>query len=107
MTEHILNFTIEFDDEKIVKSIEEKAEASVIRDIRQEVLNTIFEPHWYGSKAVTVDDDGKVNIASSADLKPFVKELVRNVLEENKDEFFELATKKLIESIRQTKNGRI
>ena len=82
--EHIIQFGIGIDDERIKNSIEEAAVKEVVRDLKGAILNR----GYYGAK----DDLGEKT-----------KEIVREVVEGYKDEIVERAAQIVADSIKRSK----
>ena len=94
--EHIVQFGIGIDDEAIRKIIMEKAEKSILndlkKDIRSEIIREIFvcDSDWYGRER-------KIN------LQDWVKDLVEKTLKDNKDQIIKMASEKLADKMSRTK----
>ena len=82
--EHIIQFGIGIDDERIKNSIEDAAVKEVVRDLKGAILNR----GYYGAK----DDLGEKT-----------KEIVKEVVEGYKDEIVERAAQIVAESIKRSK----
>lgn len=111
MTEHILNFAVEFDDEKIRDMVEKKAVDSIVADIKQQLLDAIFDNGYYGHSAVIRKKDsctGKetVEVSKNAKLKSWVIEVIKEDLNEHRNEIIQLAAKELAESFKRTKKWK-
>ena len=91
--EHILQFAIAIDDDAIVKRIEENAEKSIIKDLRDKVGKIMF-----GTNAYT----GREREA----LCRWAEELFLKYLEDHKAEIIELSAKYLAEKLTKTKAVR-
>ena len=95
--EHIVQFGIGIDDEAIRKIIMEKAEKSILDDmkkqIRTDIDNQIFviDRGWY-------DNDCK-----RVGLQDWVNDLVVKLLEDHKTEIIERASEKLADKMSRTK----
>lgn len=95
--EHIVQFGIGIDDEAIRKIIMEKAEKSILNDlkkeIRSDIIHQIFEidTGWYGK------DEKKTG------LQDWVKDLVVKTLEDNKEQIIEMTSEKLADKMSRTK----
>ena len=95
--EHIVQFGIGIDDEAIRKIIMEKAEKSILDDlkkqIRTDIDNQIFVivRGWYGKDYKKVD------------LQDWVNDLVVKLLEDHKTEIIERASERLADKMSRTK----
>lgn len=94
--EHIVQFGIGIDDEAIRKIIMEKAEKSILndlkKDIRSEIIREIFvcDSDWYGRER-------------KIDLQDWVKDLVEKTLKDNKDQIIKMASERLADKMSRTK----
>lgn len=93
--EHIVQFGISIDDDRITKAIEEKAEKDIINHLRQRIDNALFESRYYGG-------GGDPNEG----LRTWAKEQFDMWLDENKDALIECAGKYLAEKLSRTKAAR-
>lgn len=82
--EHIIQFGITIDDERIKNAVEESAVKEVAKDLK----NAILTPGYYGR---------------SDDLGEKTKEIVKEVVEGHKDEIVECAAQIVAESIKRSK----
>ena len=95
--EHIVQFGIGIDDEAIRKIIMEKAEKTILNDlkkqIRTDIDNQIFviDNGWYGNENRRVG------------LQDWVKDLVVKLLEDHKTEIIERASERLADKMSRTK----
>ncbi len=105
MTDHIVSFAIGIDDNAIVEQIQKSAEKQIINDIKRNVISQIFVGRYgYGRKTPITEVYGNVILdANDAELSEFAKDLVKEVLVENKDEIVAMAAEKLAESFKRTK----
>lgn len=90
--EHIINFAISVEDERIVKSIEKNVEQNVTNAIRAKVEDIICNRYRYRDE--------------KEPLKNMINECIRNVLEENKDYILENAYKTLADRLLRSKAGK-
>ena len=94
--EHIFNIAINVEDEKIVKRIEETAEAQVIDMICSKVEDIIYEKNYWKKK-------------SNNDLTPLreiVNKQVEDILNKNKDYILNEAAKILADKLARSKAGK-
>lgn len=89
--EHIVQFAIGIDDERIKKNITESAEKQIIGSIKNDVENMLFYHDYYGR------DINKSNP------KDWVVDIVREVINENKEAIIEVATAELAKNMSKTK----
>ena len=95
--EHIVQFGIGIDDEAIRKIVMEKAEKSILNDlkkqIRTDIDNQIFviDNGWYGNENRRVG------------LQDWVKDLVVKLLEDHKTEIIERTSERLADKMSRTK----
>ena len=83
--EHILQFGISIDDERIKSSVEDAAVKQLAQDLREQILVT---NHWTG------DISG---------LNATTEEIVKNVFAEYKDEIIRMAAEMVADSMKRSK----
>ena len=106
MTEHILNFAIEFDDERITEMVAKKAVDSILTDIELNVMNHIFQNSSYGQRAVKLVGKNSVKVDDKAQLKSWVADIIKEDLQKYQDKIIELAAEKLADSYKRTKQWK-
>lgn len=93
--EHIVQFAINIDDNKIRDAVVETAERQIINDIRRDVEEIIYESKYnYRNGGKTIDKDYP---------RDWVKEAVGKVIEENKDQIVTMAVENLSRNMTRTK----
>lgn len=90
--EHLVQFAIGIDDERIKQSIEKNVEKEVISKITHDIESVIYSRSYYGDP--------------KAPLKEMVKDKIECILEENKELILETASTKLAEKLARTKAGK-
>ena len=95
---HIVNIAFDFDDERVQKILEETAEVKILKDIRQSVMDNIFEKSGWGRD--THADPTKDPI------KFWVKDMVKDVLMECKEDICKQAAIELADSMKRSKKWR-
>ena len=93
--EHIVQFAIGIDDDKIRERVVETAEKQIIKDIEQQVRNQLFEHRYYGQNA---DEKSPLN--------EYSKRIIDKFLEKHKDEILEKTVVYLAEKLARSKRGR-
>lgn len=93
--EHIVQFGISIDDDRIAKTIEEKAEKDILQHLRRRIDNTLFESRYYGGR-------GDPNEG----LSDWAKTRFDGWLDDNKDAIIDCAGKYLAEKLSRTKAAR-
>ena len=91
--EHIVQVAIGVDDAAIRKHIMETAEAEIKASIKQDVLDELFEPRYYRRHADPKDDS----------LKEWAKDMIREVIDEYRDEIIAKGTKAFTDGLMRTK----
>lgn len=91
MTEHIVNFAIGIEDDKIIRLVEESAKNQIIDDLKKKVINAMFESRYRSFS--TVDDA----------LSEMSKEIITDAFNENKEAIIDKAAKYLAEKMIKTK----
>lgn len=94
--EHIVQFAIGIDDDAIVKRVSENAEKEIIKDLKQQVANKIFQPYYYKGNADPTRDN----------LSCFSENLVKAFLEENKEYIIDKAAAILADRLFRSKKGK-
>lgn len=90
--EHIVQFAIGIDDEGIKKRVAESAEKQIVESIKEDVESIMFNKEYYGSS--------KINKGSP---KSWIEDLVKEVIEANKDQIIKGATEELARNMAKTK----
>lgn len=93
--EHIVQFAVGIDDNAIAQRVEESAEKQIIKDIKQDVMNKIFQSYYRNSDATRKDP-----------LSDFSKGLVESFLNEHKDEILDKAAMHLADKLSRTKAAK-
>ena len=91
--EHIVQFAIGIDDEAITKTVKESAERQIIEAIRKDVERIIFSGSPFSYK----------NEVDKNNPKEWVIDMVRSVIEDNKDQIIEGAISELAKNMAKTK----
>lgn len=85
--QHIVQIAFDFDDEKVTKSIEKNVESEVIKNITGEVKREFIEKR-YGNES---------------GLKDVVAAVVKEVIEEKKNDIVKMASQMLCDKLFRTK----
>lgn len=93
--EHIIQFGITVDDDRICKTIEERAEKDVLKHLCQRVDNMLFNSRYYGERG-----------DPSAGPKQWVCDHLDAWLVEHNDALIECAAKYLADKLSRTKAAR-
>lgn len=88
--EHFLQFAISIDDDAIVKRIEENAEKSITKDLRDKVGEILFGYNKWARREADA-------------ITGWTESLFMRYLDEHKTEIIELAAKYLAEKLSRTK----
>jgi hypothetical protein len=94
--EHIVQFAVGIDDNKITALVEQNAEKEIIKDLKQDVANKLFKKDYYRKNA-----DPKTDCLSY-----FSEQLVIGMLEENKEYILDKAATLLANKLARTKKGK-
>ena len=89
--EHIVQFAIGIDDEAIRNRVTESAEKQITESIKKDVERAIFFKGW---NSPSVDKNKP---------KEWVKDMVKEVIEANKDQIIEAAVAELAKNMAKTK----
>lgn len=90
--EHIVQFGISVDDDKIAKSIEQNVERAVINHIVEKVNGQITRKYYYGDE--------------NEPLKNMIKEQVNKIIMDKQDYILENAAKILADKLARSKAGK-
>ena len=90
--EHLVQFTINVDDDNIRRAVEESARKQIISDLRRDVENIIFERNGYSKY--------------DRPLKEMVRECIESVIAENKEFIIQEAIKGLVDKLSRTKAAK-
>lgn len=90
--QHVVNIAFDFDDERVKKILEDTTVDKIQKDIREAVIDQLFEKRW-GNKHANPETDP---------LREWVKNMVRETLFENRDYICQLAAKELAESMKRS-----
>lgn len=91
--EHIIQFGIGIDDDRIRKSIEENAEKIILKNIEDSVRSSLFKKDYYGRGYSKIPTD-------------YLDEKVDDFLKAHKDEILDMAATKLADRLAKSKRGK-
>lgn len=94
--EHIVQFAIGIDDEAIRKHVEEHSVEVIEKQIKQDVINKIFQTKYYRN-------DANPHIDSFSD---YAKGIIVDVMTDYKDEIIQLTAEILAEKLCRTKAAK-
>lgn len=106
MTEHILNFAVGIEDDKIIDAVMENAKNSIIDDIKKSVIDRMFDDRcgFYNRSVCEFDKrTASYKVKRDAVLSDMSKDIIEKIFAENKDRIIELAAKELADSYKRTK----
>lgn len=89
--EHIVQFAIGIDDEAIRNRVTESAEKQITESIKKDVEGAIFCKEWHSNN---IDKNNP---------KEWVEDMVKDVIEANKDQIIEAAVAELAKNMAKTK----
>lgn len=92
--EHIVQFAIGIDDNAIREKVEANAEKEIIKSIKQDVANKLFNS-WYRNANPEKDP-----------LSEFSKGIIEKFLEQHQEEILEKAAVHLADKLARTKKGK-
>ena len=95
---HIVNIAFDFDDDRVRKYMDETIEETVRKDIRQAVVDNVFEKSAWGRNSHADPEKDPLQF--------WVKNMVRDALLECKDEICKLAAAELAQSMKRSKKCR-
>lgn len=94
--EHIVQFAVGIDDNAIVKLVTEHAEKEIIKDLKQDVINKIFQADYYRTNA----DPKRDKLSWTAE------KLIREMFAENEQVIIDKAAALLADRLARTKKGK-
>ena len=95
--EHIVQFAVSIDDNAITQYVTKHAEKEIIKDLKQQVANRLFESRYYRGNSDPERDR----------LNEWAKnEIINTFLDENKDKIISEAAKELAVKLARTKAGK-
>ena len=95
--EHIVQFAVSIDDHAITEHVTKNAENEIIKDLKQQVTNKMFNSRYYRCNA----DPEKDPLSEWAK-----KEIIDAFLENNKEQIISEAAKALAEKLARSKAGK-
>ena len=93
--EHVVQFGICIDDERVRAAIEKSAEDKVTKDITQQVMNRMFDAGYYGREAKSTDP-----------LKDWVIKQFDSFLEQHREVILDRAAERLADRLSRTKAAK-
>ena len=93
--DHLISFTVSFDDADLIRVIKEKAESQIIANIEKNVKNTLFNPYYPYRQ-----NDPHHTFSNLA------KDVFNDFLNENKEEILSKATVVLADKLARSKAGK-
>lgn len=88
--QHIINFAIDIEDERIQQMVEKNAEKQIINTITKEIEDVIYHKSYYGGK-------------SNEPLRNMVQNKIDDFLKENKDAILSEASRILADKLFRSK----
>lgn len=92
--EHIVQFAVGIDDEAIKKSVMEHAEEKITKDIKQQIMDNVFDHEW------------SRHARDNSPLSDYSKRILEEWLSQNKDHIIEETAKYLAERLMRTKAAK-
>lgn len=98
--EHILQFGVNIDDDKIVNSIYESAERQIVKDLQFKVAKRIFTGTggWSDITPAQIESD-----SWTIELSGFAQSLIQGFFEDNKEQIINVTAKYLANKLVRTK----
>lgn len=90
--EHIMQFAVNIDDNRIIEELERSAVKNIEKDLKQNLIDKIFDPGWNRHADSKRDS-----------LSGWTAHIVEAVIEKHKDEIIDKAAQYLAESMRRKK----
>lgn len=87
--QHVVQIAFDFDDDRVKKILEDNTVDKIQKDIREAVIDQLFEKRW-GNKHASPESDP---------LQEWVTRMVRETMFENREYICQLAAKELATSM--------
>lgn len=94
--EHIVQFAIGIDDNAIRERVVANAEKEIIKDLKQDVANKLFEAYYWNQNADPKKDP----------LSDYAKGIIEKFLQQHQEEILERAATHLADKLARTKKGK-
>lgn len=94
--QHIVNVAFDFDDERVKKILEETTVDKIQKEIKQAILDEIFEKQW-GNKHAVPDRDP---------FREWVRQYIKDLIAEYKDDICKHTAKELVEKFSKSNSFR-
>lgn len=88
---HVVSIAFDFEDERVRKILSETVEQTVIRDIKQDVVDDIFEKRGWGMNGHADSKNDPIQY--------WVREMVKGMLEEVKEDICKQAAVEVAERL--------
>lgn len=96
--EHIVQFAISIDDDTITNLVTENAEKEIIKDLKQQVTNKLFESRSYYKRNADPE--------SGDPLSDYAQRIVEDLLEQHKEIILDKAAMHLADKLARSKKGK-
>ena len=98
--EHIIHVAFDFDDNAVKKRLEETVERDVKENIKQYVIDQIFEKQWagYGRESHAKPERDP--------LQEWVRDYIKELVSEHKEDICRAAAKEIVESMSKSKKWK-
>lgn len=93
--EHIVQFAISIDDERITANVEQNAEKQIVKDLKQEVLNKLLTSRYYHGSAT--QDDPFSSLSES---------IIKQVFKEHEEQIIDKAAALLADKLARSKKAK-
>lgn len=96
--EHIIHVAFDFDDDAVKKRLEDTVERDVKENIKQYVIDEIFEKHSWGRNThadPTMDP-----------IKDWVRDYIKELVAEHKEDICRAAAHEIVESMSKSKKWK-
>ena len=87
--QHVVNIAFDFDDERVKKILEDTTVDKIQKEIKQAVIDEIFEKQWSNKHAVPDRDP----------LQAWATRFIKELIAEHKDEIIKQAAKDISERL--------
>lgn len=91
--QHVVNIAFDFDDDRVKKIVENGCVEKINKELKQDVIDAIYKHDGWGSNSHGDPRHG---------LQDWVKEIVADILKENREEICKLAAHEIVQSMNKS-----
>ena len=92
--QHVVTVAFDFDDAAVQRIVESGAEKKIVEEIKQDMLQRIYQSRGWGSKKIDPEYDP---------FSEWTESVIRDLFNENKEEIMDRAAKIVADSVKKSK----